>query len=40
MERFKVIFVAIFALLLTACGSKVKDISVTSFNIVSIAPEV
>ncbi len=39
MERFKVIFVAIFALLLTACGSKVKDISVTSFNIVSIAPQ-
>ncbi len=39
MERFKVIFVAIFALMLTACGSKVKDISVTSFNILSIAPQ-
>lgn len=39
MERFRVIFIAIFALLLSSCGNKVKDISVTSFNIVSIAPQ-
>lgn len=39
MERFRVIFIAIFALLLSSCGKKVKDISVTSFNIVSIAPQ-
>lgn len=39
MERFRVIFIAIFALLPSSCGNKVKDISVTSFNIVSIAPQ-
>lgn len=39
MERFRVIFIAIFALLLSSCGNEVKDISVTSFNIVSIAPQ-
>lgn len=39
MERFRVIFIVIFALLLSSCGNKVKDISVTSFNIVSIAPQ-
>ncbi len=39
MERFRVIFIAIFALLLSSCGNKVKDISVTFFNIVSIAPQ-
>ena len=39
MKRFRVIFVVIFALLLSACGGKVKDIRVTSFSIVSIAPQ-
>ncbi len=39
MERLRVIILAVFVLLLSSCGGKIKDISVTSFKIVSIAPQ-
>ncbi len=39
MERLRVIISAVLLLLLSSCGGSVKDIRVTSFKIVSIAPQ-
>lgn len=39
MEKLRAIILAVFVVLLSSCGGKVKDISVTSFKIVSIAPQ-
>ncbi len=39
MNRLKLLFLCLVTLLLSSCSSQVKDISVTSFRLVSIAPQ-